>query len=215
VIPREEKESMSNDKLIFLSYAKEDLPHVRNIYKLLLKRGLNLWFDEVDLDPGRWITQIRKAITKSRYFVIFLSKAALRKTGDYPGFQDEELNEAYHIAVNQTTAHFTIVPVRLEECGHGDHRVSIFQQYDLFPQTELSQRLDKLSLHLGGHPLNDPNSRDTRTEDEKLELQLLAKAEVFLYANDPEKSKKMIDTVLELNSGSPLAYHLLACVYEV
>ena len=114
----------SNRNQVFLSYAREDLETVKKVFHGLKKRGLNVWFDKEHLGPGSWKSQIEKAISKSRYFVICISEAALRKTGDEPGFQDEELNRAYNIAEKQSSQDFTIVPVRLEECSRGDTRLS-------------------------------------------------------------------------------------------
>jgi hypothetical protein len=85
----------SNRDRIFLSYANEDLDTVRSIHSGLNERQLNVWFDKVCLGPGRFKPTITKAIAQSRYFVICISQAALKNTGDEPGFQDEELNTAY------------------------------------------------------------------------------------------------------------------------
>jgi hypothetical protein len=77
---------------VSLSYcAHEDLGIVRRIVAGLKKRKLNVWFDEKQLEPGEWIPQIEKAITRSRYFVICISEAALPNAGDErPVFQDKE-----------------------------------------------------------------------------------------------------------------------------
>jgi hypothetical protein len=77
-----------------------------------------------------------------------LSQAALRKTGDQPGFQDTELTEAYNIAVDQDEHEFTIIPIRLEDCGRGDHRLSLYQQFDVFADWDAT--LDRLAVSLGG-----------------------------------------------------------------
>ncbi len=155
-----------NTNRVFLSYAKEYIDKVKDVYEGLIKRGLNVWFDEEDLQAGRWKPQIKKAISRSRYFIICISEAALRKTGEeMRGFQDEELNRAYDIAEEQSDKDFTIVPVRLEECGRGDFRLSGFQQYDLFKDFE--NHLDKLAINLGGTSLSDSMAKDERKEDEK------------------------------------------------
>ncbi len=102
IVPDIEGKTMteSNGDRVFLSYAREDIDKVRDVYEGLKRRGVNVWFDEKDIVLGkRWKPQIEKAISRSRYFVICISEAALRKTGDErPGFQDEELNKAYNIA---------------------------------------------------------------------------------------------------------------------
>ena len=193
---------------VFVSYAHEDLGTVRQIVCGLRKRKLNVWFDKEDLGRGRWKQKIVKAISKSRFFVICISEAALLKTGadnDKIGFQDEELNIAYNIALDQPDSVFTIVPVRLEDCGRGDFRISSFQQYDLFD--DLEKGLDKLSIDLGGISLSDATAKDDRTEDEKIIKSFLGKAIAANYAGDYNKAIKITDAVLEIKPDDAEAWH--------
>ncbi|HBT96252.1 MAG TPA: hypothetical protein DEB25_00665 [Desulfobulbaceae bacterium] len=176
-----------SDKQVFLSYASGNLEIARQVYAGLKQRGLRVWFDKEDLRPGPYKPQIKKAIVSSRYFVICISEAALKKTGDTsPGFQDEELNWAYDIAQAQPINSFAIIPARLEDCGRGDHRLSIQQQYDLFPDFETG--LDKLALHLGGKSLADSSATDTRSEEEKAVDVLMNKAATAGLAGDYKKA---------------------------
>jgi hypothetical protein len=46
--------------LVFLSYARENLEEVEEIYEGLKKRGLNVWIDKRNLGPGRWKPQIQR-----------------------------------------------------------------------------------------------------------------------------------------------------------
>ncbi len=118
--PNKEKLLIKNaKKRIFLSYAHEDLDTVRRIDAGLTARNLDVWFDKRCLKPGSWKRQIEKQIPKCRHFVICISNAALKKTGDEPGFQDDELQQAYEIARVQPEDAFTIVPIRLEDCVAG------------------------------------------------------------------------------------------------
>jgi tetratricopeptide (TPR) repeat protein len=191
-------------ELVFLSYANEDLRKVWDVYKGLTERGLKVWFDKKDLEIGRWKSQIMKAISRSRYFVICLSMAALRKTGDEtPGFQDEELQRAYEIALNQPDDKFSIVPVRLEDCDRGDHRISTFQQYDLFEDWE--KELDKLAVHLGGDSLSDATARDERTEDEKMLSGMMGKGATFYYSGEYDSALSILEAVINIEPG----YHLI------
>ncbi len=201
----------SNRDRVFISYAKEDLGKIRDIYNGLKKRGLNVWFDKEHLQLGAWKPQIEKAICKSRYFVICISEAALRKTGDErPGFQDEELNWAYNIAERQSDQDFSIVPVRIEECGRGDFRLSSFQQYDLFKDFE--KDLDKLAVHLGGFSLSDSTAKDERTEDEKTIAHLMGKAEAADFAAEYNKAIAILNSVLALKPDSSVALSNLGSV---
>lgn len=201
----------SNRNQVFLSYAREDLETVKKVFHGLKNRGLNVWFDKEHLGPGSWKLQIEKAISKSRYFVICISEAALRKTGDEPGFQDEELNRAYNIAEKQSSQDFYIIPVRLEECGRGDTRLSSSQQYDLFDDFEGT--LDKLSVDIGGHSLSDIQARDERTEDEKTIDHLIGKADAASYAAEFGKSIAVLNSILVLNPDNTGALNKLGLAW--
>jgi tetratricopeptide (TPR) repeat protein len=158
-----------------------------------------------DLGPGLWKRKIEKAIPKCRYFVICISQAALKKTGDKtPGFQDDELQQAYEIARVQPEDAFTIVPVRLEDCGFGDHRLSPYQQYDLFK--DLETELDRLAVALGGMSLANSAARDSRTKDEKIIEELFGIAETFYYAKDFEKSLSIYGSILALQANLVTAW---------
>jgi biotin carboxyl carrier protein len=171
----------------FLSYAREDLATVGKLYKDLKKRKVNVWFDKENLSLGEWKPQITKAIAQSTNFIICLSEAALRKTGnEKPGFQDNELNIAYNIAQAQSPHDFAIIPVRLERCDRGDHRLSVHQQFDLFRDWDLV--LDKLAVRLGGVALSKTGVTDDRSRDEQLVDKFLGKAMAFHYAGDFESA---------------------------
>jgi tetratricopeptide (TPR) repeat protein len=182
---------------VFLSYAHENLDMVRQIYAGLKERQIDVWFDKADLGPGLWKRKIEKAIPKCRYFIICLSEAALKKVGDEsPGFQDEELQQAYEIARVQPEGDFTIVPVRLEDCDRGDHRLSPYQQYDLF--NDFNSELDNLSINLGGVSLADKFAKDTRSEDEKFLENLHNNAITFFYAGELDKSLAIFSSLVVL-----------------
>jgi tetratricopeptide (TPR) repeat protein len=200
--------------LVFISYAKEDIVRVRSIQRALQARGVRTWFDELDLRAGPWRAQISKAIARSRFFLIFLSQAALQKTGDRPGFQDQELNEAYQIAMNQSPQSFTIVPVRIEDCGRGDNRLMTFSQYDLFQGPQREDRLDSLALELSGIALRDKETRTQTSEDERFLRRLLSRAEVSVYANEPDKALEVLETILRLDKDLAAAHHLRGCILE-
>lgn len=123
---------MPSPNRIFLSYASEDLEKAQKIYAGLSRHGLDVWFDKKRKKIGQWKPRILKAIAESKYFLICISEACLLKIGDDPSFQDEELRTAWDIANNLSEWDFTIIPVRLERCGRGDRRLTVFQQFDLF-----------------------------------------------------------------------------------
>ncbi len=182
---------------VFLSYARKDLERARKVYEELTQRGLDVWFDQVNLRPGKWKPQILRAIRKSRNFIICLSQAALIQTGDHPGFQDTELNEAYNIAINQDDAQFTIIPVRLENCDRGDNRLSQFQQFDLF--SNWVDTLDRLAAFLGGKPLK-LTIIGGQTEMEKRVQALQGKIIAFHYAGENEKATPDVKALAQILS---------------
>lgn len=158
---------------------------------------MNVWIDEKNLGIGRWKPQILKAISRSKYFVICLSNAALKKTsGEKPGFQDEESQIAWEFAREQDERDFTIVPVRLEDCGRGDMRLSGWHQYDLFEDWE--GVLDTLAVNLGGISLSDVAAIDERTEIEKILAGMIGKAEIFYAAGISSEVKIVILSVANL-----------------
>ncbi|HMB89399.1 MAG TPA: toll/interleukin-1 receptor domain-containing protein [Rhodothermales bacterium] len=188
---------------VFLSYAHEDLKQVRRLYDDLTACGVNVWFDKEDLQSGmRWKRAIEKVIPKSRFFLICLSQAALRKLGDAPGFQDEELQQAYEIAREQEEQHFAIIPVRLEECDRGDARLSVWQQVDLFP--DWNSAVNDLAVSLGGDSVGgvaDQEALDEQTQEQQLITGLLGKASAFYYAGDYERMLKTVEAIIAISEN--------------
>jgi len=207
---------MENPKkdLIFLSYANEDVEKVTKIYDGLLKRGLNVWFAPVHLVPGPIKPQFSKAIVKSRYFILCLSTAALQKIDNFGSYLFDEFNEVYNITKNLPSFSLPIVPVRIENCGRGDHRIDPYTQFDIFPEEKFEYKLDELAVKIGGQPIFNLNLVDNRSIDERRFDDFLNNAKSFLIARDIEKAKNSVNDALKLNSENSEALHLLACIYE-
>lgn len=178
------------DNQVFISYAREDKDLAMKLYSDLKSNGINAWIDLVDLKIGSWKTQIEKTISRSKYFIICLSQNAIKKTGVEPGFQDEELHFAYCIAQKQAISEFVIIPVRLEECGRGDHRTATYQQFDIFEDWELV--LHKLVSQILGEATNDNigSSAQSRIEG------LMGRVITSYYAGAYYESKKIIDSLI-------------------
>ena len=179
---------------VFISYASEDLAQVRRLYEDLKIRNVNAWLDDNDLRLGRWKPQITKAIAQSNYFLFCISEAALKKIGDKPGFQDEELNIAFEIALAQSEQTFTIVPVRLEDVNRGGNRLEIFQQYDLF--NDWAGTLDKLAIMFGGAPLESNIEVEKElTEEQKTLNALYGKAHALYLSKQYERSLEIVKAI--------------------
>ncbi|PID58434.1 MAG: hypothetical protein CR986_07825 [Ignavibacteriae bacterium] len=100
---------------------------------------------------------------------------------------------------------FSIVPARVEDCGRGDHRLSAWQQYDLFEDFE--NNLDKLAIDLGGVSLSNKETEDLRTKNEKLIRDLFNNAIVFYYTRDFEKSLNLFTLITDLQPDSHGAWN--------
>lgn len=69
---------------VFLSYASEDRPAVRNMKEGLEKAGLAVWFDQGDLQAGdAWDRQIQRNIRTCALFIPFLSRQSKERAEGY------------------------------------------------------------------------------------------------------------------------------------
>ena len=63
---------------VFLSYADSDVRCARNLAKILKKRGLRVWMDDVDVpSAGNWGYEVGDALRKSDAMVVLLSPNAV------------------------------------------------------------------------------------------------------------------------------------------
>lgn len=116
---------------IFLSYAREDVLKVENIYKKLSEAGFSPWMDTRNLTPGEeWRVSIENAIRDSHFFIIFLSTNTLKR-----GMIQKEIRIAFEIWSEMFDNDIYFIPVRLEECKIPE-KLSKFQYLDLFVDSE-------------------------------------------------------------------------------
>jgi hypothetical protein len=95
----------------FLCHAREDKPAIRQIYARLKADGVSPWLDDEDLIGGtKWKDEIRKAISGTDAFIVFLSKVSTTKTG----YLHSELRQAMEVADMQPEGRIFIIPVRLD-----------------------------------------------------------------------------------------------------
>ncbi|MEM7346775.1 MAG: DUF1508 domain-containing protein [Chloroflexota bacterium] len=189
---------------VFISYAHDDAEAARRFCQDLKALGVNTWMDEDNMHPGKWKKQITKAITASRYFLFCLSRSTLAKTKDGSGFVDDELQQAYEIAMAQDERQFTIIPVRLEDVGRGDHRLSMYYQYDLF--ADWQGTVNRLAGYLGGSPAaGSPEDESGTSDDQHLEA-LSGKAEAAYYSADYSTALTLFTSILEKDDSSPNAW---------
>lgn len=98
---------------VFLCHAMEDSKRVEDLSNLLQDEGLDPWFDKEDLLIGdRWEDEIYKAIEKSDFFAICLSKTSVNKTG----FIQKEIRTAVNEYQRRPQDVAYLIPLKLETC---------------------------------------------------------------------------------------------------
>ena len=95
---------------IFLSYASEDKDVARKITDRLRHNGVQIWFDEYELQTGDSIrNRIQDAIAASDYLVVLLSPNSVRAH-----WLQSELNSAFSREL--TSRDIAILPVLIADC---------------------------------------------------------------------------------------------------
>lgn len=99
---------------VFLSYASQDRPAVRELYQHLNSEGwIDPWLDEEKLTFGQhWTSVIEDALDAADVVIIFLSKNSVQKEG----FIQRELNYAWEISLEKPRNDIFLIPFRLDDC---------------------------------------------------------------------------------------------------
>ena len=98
---------------IFLSYAREDEPQVRDVYRHLREAGFEVWMDKISLLPGqRWQQEIPRAIRNSNFILIFFSKNSVAKQG----YVQREFRLALDTLEEMPPDAIHTIPIRLDDC---------------------------------------------------------------------------------------------------
>ena len=97
---------------VFLSYASQDRPAVRELYHRLKAEGwIDPWLDVENLTFGQyWTTVIEEALDAADVVIIFLSKNSVQKEG----FIQRELNYAWELSLEKPRNVIFIIPFRLD-----------------------------------------------------------------------------------------------------
>ena len=104
---------------IFLAYASEDKPQVRQLYQRLCGAGYRPWMDEVDLIAGQnWRDEIPQAIEKSDIFIACLSSRSVSKRG----YVQREFRLALNQLAEMPAGEIYLIPLKLDDCEIPDLR---------------------------------------------------------------------------------------------
>ncbi|GIM94692.1 toll/interleukin-1 receptor domain-containing protein [Paractinoplanes toevensis] len=135
---------MSDKDLVFLCHASDDKDVVRGLHQNLTHDGVNCWLDDVDLVGGQnWDEEITKAIRRSRFVLVCLSKNSVSKTG----YVQKELRRALDVADEQPEGRAFIIPVRLKPCEI-PQSLSKWHCVDLYRLNGYPKLLESLGVEL-------------------------------------------------------------------
>jgi hypothetical protein len=138
------KPVLNQDYRIFLCYASEDKPAVKNLYRKLQADGFQPWLDEKELSPGQdWSAKIRETISNSLVVLICLSHKSLTKEG----FVQKEIKFALDIADEKPEGTIFLIPIRLENCTI-PQRLKHLHYVDLFDENGYEKIITSLKLRL-------------------------------------------------------------------
>jgi len=102
---------------IFISYAKEDLRAVEELYQKLIRKKLKPWMADKDILPGERIeSATKKAVQQSDFFLAVLSSKTVKKQGRHL----KNLKKALDIWDEKLSDDIYLIPLRLDECDLPD-----------------------------------------------------------------------------------------------
>ena len=125
---------------VFISYIRENIEIVDRLYQELDSRGIQVWLDRNDIDPGsRWEQAIRRAIQQGAFFIACFSK-------EYNAREKTYMNEELTIAIEELRQHPTdriwFIPVKLNECEIPDRDIGGGKTLQAFQHVNLCEDWD-------------------------------------------------------------------------
>lgn len=106
---------------IFLSYASEDRDAARAIRDTLTSLGLDVWYDESDLDGGDvWDQKIRRQIRECDFFMPVVSAQTESRA---EGYFRREWRFAVERTLDMADDHIFLLPVSIDDTDEGIARV--------------------------------------------------------------------------------------------
>lgn len=106
---------------VFLSYASEDRPAARSIKDFLSTFGLDVWYDENELDGGdAWDRKIRQQIRECDYFMPMISANTQARL---EGYFRREWRLAVERTLDMADDHPFLLPVVIDSTDQSEARV--------------------------------------------------------------------------------------------
>ena len=114
---------------IFISYSHLDEAQAKKMYETLSKQGFSPWLDKISLLPGQtWEGEIKKALQKSNFVILLLSKNSLNKQGYF----NKEIKRTLDDLETNHPGTIFLIPTRLDDCSVPISLETI-QWIDMFP----------------------------------------------------------------------------------
>ena len=117
----EANESPNRPPSVFLSYASEDRPAARSIKDVLSASGIEVWYDENELDGGdAWDQKIRRQIRGCDYFMPIISATTEARP---EGYFRREWRLAVERTLDMADDHTFLLPVVIDDTHEAGARV--------------------------------------------------------------------------------------------
>src|SRR5580692_4896421 len=106
---------------VFLSYASEDRPAAQSVRDALAASGLEVWYDENELDGGdAWDQKIRRQIRGCDYFMPIISATTEARP---EGYFRREWRLAVERTLDMADDHTFLLPVVIDDTSEAGARV--------------------------------------------------------------------------------------------
>lgn len=179
---------------VFLCHASGDKPYVRDLYKRLVREGIDAWLDQEKLLPGQdWRVEIPRAVQEADVVVICLSNKSITKEG----YIQKEIKFALDSAEEKPDGTIFLIPARIEDCVVPE-KLSRWQWVDLFEENGFVKLLRSLKLRADkvGASLSPSDYQDEDTETERRLDQFYTEGLAAFYTEDWNRAIQRFQMIL-------------------
>jgi len=179
---------------VFLCHASGDKPHVRDLYKRLVREGIDAWLDQEKLLPGQdWRVEIPRAVQEADVVVICLSNKSITKEG----YIQKEIKFALDSAEEKPDGTIFLIPARIEDCPVPE-KLSRWQWVDLFEENGYIKLLRSLKLRADrvGATVSPSSYEDTDAETERRLDQYYTEGLAAFYTEDWNRACQRFQSIL-------------------
>lgn len=184
----------NNALKVFLCHASGDKPYVRDLYKRLVREGIDVWLDQEKLLPGQdWRVEIPRAVQEADVVVICLSHKSITKEG----YIQKEIKFALDSAEEKPDGTIFLIPARIEDCPVPE-KLTRWQWVDLFEENGYIKLLRSLKLRADrvGAKVTPSLYEDLDTETEHRLDQYYTEGLAAFYTEDWNKACQRFQAIL-------------------